>query len=334
MSNPLIRLVVGAAAGALLLSATTDAQAGKWRIATLAPSGSAWMKILNEGAAAISSATNGAVSIKYYPNGVQGDERAVVRKMRLGQLDGAALTSVGLSMIVPSIRVLELPRMFKNARQMRCVRAWMWGRFRRRFKRKGYVLGEPGEVGAIYFYSKQPIKNLAQLKKHRVWLWGEDRLVREMFKTLNVNGRPMGVPRVLPALQQGKINAFYASPTAAVALQWYTKAKYVTSMPMSYAIGASVIRKSVYNKLSPEHKKLQKQLTKKFGKKMRRTIRRQERKSRAAYAGRIRTITTPPAMVSNFDTAAKKVWEELVGKLYSKRDLDAVIQYRDTKCKQ
>jgi TRAP-type C4-dicarboxylate transport system substrate-binding protein len=288
------------------------------------------MKILNEGAAVLKDKVG--VDIKYYPNGVQGDERAVVRKMRLGQLDGAALTSVGLSMIVPSIRVLELPRMFRSAKQMRCVRAWMWGRFRRRFKRKGYVLGEPGEVGAIYFYSQHAIKSLGDLKNHKVWLWSEDRLVRRMFKKLNINGKPMGVPRVLPALQQGKINAFYGSPTAAVALQWYTKARYVTSMPMSYAIGASVIRKSVYDKLSKDQKKLQKSITKTFGSKMRRTIRRQEAKSRRAYAGRIKTVTTPPAMVKNFDTAAHQVWDDLVGNLYSKSDLAAVKKYRDTKC--
>ena len=65
------------------------------RIATLAPRGSAWMKILERGAQEVEKATEGRIKIKYYPNGVQGDERDVIRKMRLGQLDGASVTSVG-----------------------------------------------------------------------------------------------------------------------------------------------------------------------------------------------------------------------------------------------
>ena len=114
------------------------------RIATLAPRGSSWMKTLERGAAEIEKETQGRVTTKYYPNGVQGDERDVIRKMGLGQLDGAAVTSVGLSLVYEGIRVLELPRMFASVEEMDYVRGKMWPYFRKKFAKKGFVLGRAG----------------------------------------------------------------------------------------------------------------------------------------------------------------------------------------------
>jgi len=317
------------AVSALTIGTAKQARAEEWRIATLAPKGSVWINILEQGAAEIETKTQGRIKIKYYAGGVQGDERDVVRKMRLGQLDGAALTSVGLSMISQSIRVLELPRMFKDRKEMYYVRAMMWPTFQRRFKKRGFRLGAPGDVGPIYFYSTKPVDNLDALRNSKVWMWGDDEIVRRMYKKLKINGKPMGVPNVLPALSTGKINAFYGSPVAAVSLQWYSKANYVTSMPMSYAIGASVILEKVFLKATPEDQKLQESIAKAWGKKLRSNVRTQNRKAKAAMSGRVKTITTPADMVRDFDTAAKEVWAELVGTLYSKRDLDRVIKYRD-----
>ncbi len=317
------------AAGVMLGGVANSAQADVWRIATLAPPGSVWMKILTKGAAAIDTATAGRIKIKYYAGGVQGDERDVIRKMRLGQLDGGALTSVGLSMISQSLRVIELPRMFNSRREMAYARARMWGTFRRRFLKKGFVLGDPGEVGPIYFYSKKKITSLSDLRNHKVWMWTDDKLVREMYRKLNVRGVPLGVPEVQPALAGRKINAFYTSPVAAVSLQWYSKVRYVTSMPLSYAIGASVVTKKAWDKASDADRKTQKALAKKFGKTLRRNVRRQTRKAKAAMSSSVTTIETPAAMVAEFDAGAHKVWCSLLGSVYSKRDLQRVIKYRD-----
>ena len=324
------KLLTGAIAAGLMLSfGAGTAHAEKWRIATLAPPGSVWMKILNEGAAHLEKDTQGRVGIKYYAGGVQGDERDVIRKMRLGQLDGGAMTSVGLSMISQSVRVIELPRMFNSRREMAYARARMWGTFRRRFLKKGFELGDPGEVGPISFYSKKKITALGQLRGHKVWMWTDDKLVREIYKFLNIRGIPLGVPEVQPALAGGKIDAFYTSPVAAVSLQWYSKVKFVTSMPLSYAISASVITTKAWDRISDADKKTQRALAKKYGKKLRKNVRRQTRKARAAMSSSVTTVETPAAMVAEFDAAAQKVWCSLIGSVYSKRDLQRVLKYRD-----
>lgn len=322
------RLVGCALAAALLFGLTTSARADTWRIATLAPDGSSWMKVLGRGAKEIKKATDGRVQLKYYTGGVQGDEKDAVRKMQVGQLDGAALTSVGLSQIVPSIRVLELPRLFQSEEELDYVRSKMWPIFRRRFAKKGYYLGVPGEVGYIYLYSNDPIKSRSDLGKLKMWRWTDDKLVRAMFKKLGVNGVPMGVPDVLPALNTGRINACYSSPYAMVALQWYTKVKYTTSEPLSYGIAATVIKKDKWDQLSSSDEKRIEKIYRVQGRLLRRIIRKDNRKAKKTLARTIETVKTPNNLVELLDENAREVWKEQAGKIYKQSDLAKVLSYR------
>jgi len=330
MKSALNRVMGVAAAAAVLIGAAGAAQAEEWRIATLAPDGSAWMKILGRGAEELSKATTGRVSIKYYPGGVQGDEKDVVAKMQLGQLDGGAFTTIGLSMVDESIRVIELPMLFKNVEEMDYVRKKMWPTFQARFEKKGYRLGEPGDVGFLYFYSANPIKSIEDLTRAKVWLWGEDKIVKAMFRKMGVNGVPMGVPDVLPALNTGRINACYASPLAAVALQWYTKVKYSTSMPMAYGIGSTIVRKAVWEKMSAEDKVVADKVFRIQAQKLRKVVRQDnERAFKAVTRAGVKVIETPATMVAEFEKRSQEVWQEMAGKIYSKEDLALVLKYRD-----
>src|SRR6185369_11901336 len=198
-----------AAVGALALATAKPAAAGdtEIRLATLAPSGSPWMEVLNKAQAEIKEKTGGRVTLKYYEGGQQGDERDFVRKIGLGQLDGAAITSIGLAMIDESIRVLELPMMFQSAEELDYVADKMWPYFQKKFEKKGYKLNDRGEVGWVYFMSKNKVESLADLKNAKVWQWGDDQIVAAMYRKLNISGVPLGVPEVDAGLTSGKINA-------------------------------------------------------------------------------------------------------------------------------
>jgi TRAP-type transport system periplasmic protein len=321
----------GCALGAalLLLATATTASASELRIATLAPDGSAWMKILAKGAEEVKSATAGRVTFKYYPGGVQGDEKEAISKMQLGQLDGAAVTATGLALIDESVRVLELPMLFSTVEELDYVRGKMWPTFQARFEKKGFKLGEPGDVGFVYLYSNHEIKALGDVGKAKVWLWSEDKIVRALFKKLGVDGVPMGVPDVMTALNTGRIDACYASPLAAVALQWYTKVKYSTSMPMSYGISSTVFKLATWNKLPAEDQKLVAKVTKVQGSKLRKIVRKDNlRALKSMTRGGVKVVESPPAMVAQFDKLSQEVWKEQVGKIYSQEDLDSVLKYR------
>jgi TRAP-type C4-dicarboxylate transport system substrate-binding protein len=329
----MIRLtsLVSVAAVATLASVTpARAENVEIRLATLAPSGSPWMEVLDKAQAEIKTKTGGRVTLKYYPGGQQGDERDFVRKIGLGQLDGAAVTSVGLAMIDESIRVLELPMMFQSAEELDYVADKMWPYFQKKFEKKGYKLNDRGEVGWIYFMSKSKVETLADLKGQKLWMWGDDQLVGAMFKKLGLNGIPLGVPEVDAGLTSGKINACYGSPLAATALQWSTKVKYMTSMPMSFAIGATVVSTKSLNKISAEDQKTVETIGKAGSKKLRKVIRKANEDSKSAMTRKgITVVQTPVAMVSDFEKNAQEVWKELVGKVYTQAELDMVLKYRD-----
>jgi TRAP-type C4-dicarboxylate transport system substrate-binding protein len=318
------------AAVAALASAQSAHAETEIRLATLAPSGSPWMKVLSKAQAEIKKETAGRVNIKYYPGGQQGDERDFVRKIGLGQLDGAAITSVGLAMIDESIRVLELPMMFQSVEEVDYVADKMWPYFQKKFEKKGFRLNDRGDVGWIYFMSKQKVESLNDLKGQKLWMWGDDQLVGAMFKKLGLNGVPLGVPEVDAGLTSGKINAAYGSPVAAVALQWYSKVKYMTSMPMSFAIGATVISNDALKKISPEDQKIVEDIGKANAKKLRKVIRKANEDAKGTMTRKgITVVNTPVTMVDEFTKDSQEAWKELTGKIYSKEELDMVLKYRD-----
>ena len=300
------------------------------RVATLAPSGSPWMQVLDKAADEIKTKTSGRVTMKYFEGGQQGDERDFVRKIKLGQLDGAAVTAIGLAMIDESIRVLELPMMFDSAEELDYVADKMWPYFQKKFAAKGFKLNDRGEVGWIYFLSKNKVESLNDLKGQKLWMWGDDQLVGSMFKKLGLNGVPLGVPEVDAALTSGKINAAYGSPVAAVALQWYSKIKYMTSMPMSFAIGATVISLDSLKKMSAEDQKTVEDIGKANAKKLRKVIRKANEDAKGTMTRKgITVVQTPVTMVDEFTKDSQEAWKELVGKIYTKEELDMVLKYRD-----
>ena len=306
------------------------AQGTELRLATLAPSGSPWMEVLDKAADETKNKTAGRVTLKYFEGGQQGDERDFVRKIKLGQLDGAAVTAVGLSMIDESIRVLELPMMFESAEEFDYVADKLWPYFQKKFEAKGFRLQDRGEVGWIYFLSKNKVEKLSDLQGQKLWMWGDDRLVGAVFKKLGLNGVPLGVPEVDAALTSGKIDACYSSPVAAVALQWYSKVKFMTSMPMSFAIGATIVSNEAYKKVTPQDAKLIEDISRANAKKLRKVIRKANEDAKGTMSRKgVQVIQTPVAMVDEFTKAASELWNELAGKIYSKEELKMVLDARD-----
>jgi len=327
--NVLITLaaLAGLAGGARVAAADNV----ELRMATLAPTGSRWEKTLTDGGNQIGKATENRVTVKYYADAGQGDERDYIRKINAGQLDGAAVTSVGLAMIDPSIKVLELPMMFETIEEMDYVRKKMWKHFQKKFEKKGFQLGEPGDVGWVYFLSKNKVSALKDLKNQKVWMWADDAVVKAMYSKLGVSGVPLGVPEVEANLTAGKINACYGPPLAAMTLGWTPpKIKYMTSMPMAYSIGATVIKLDSLKKLSQDDFKKVEKITKKISKGLMKAVRKDNTESQKQMKRKgVTVVDTPADMIADFRTAAEAVWKELAGKVYSQGELDDVLKYRD-----
>ena len=227
-------------------------QAFTFKIATLSPDGSVWMEKMREGATEIETKTNKRVSFKFYPGGVMGDDNSVLKKMRFNQLNGAALTSGGLSTVYPDIQLYSLVLKFNSLAEIDYVRQKMDAKIVAGLNQKGMTALGFAELGLSYLMSTQPIRNLADIKNQKAWAPDNNKLVFNAQKTLGVSPIPLAMGDVLMGLQTGMINVGAASPVGALALQWQTKIKYVNNLPMSYVFGVLAVNKKDFDKLSKE----------------------------------------------------------------------------------
>jgi TRAP-type C4-dicarboxylate transport system substrate-binding protein len=223
------------------------------KIATLAPEGSAWMNLFHKWQAKVEQRSEGRIKVKFYAGGVMGDEKDVIRKMKAGQLSGAAITGIGLAMINPEVRALEAARTYQ---ELDHARERLDPLLRKKFDEKGYLLMGWGDVGPVHIFSQRPIRSLDDLRQTKLWQFGDDPLTKQTFDALGLHGVPMGVPEVLPSLATGAIDAFFGSPLSTMALQWSSHARYVTSAVIGMATGATVLTKVAWSQVEPRDQQI------------------------------------------------------------------------------
>lgn len=224
------------------------------RFATIAPEGSAWMETMHAIDKELSEQSGGEVSFKFYPNMSMGDEKDVIRKIRLGQLNGAGFTGNGLGEILPELRILELPYLFKNEAEIDYVVSELTPYFEQKLADRGFILLGWADIGWVYFLSNEPVVNPDDLKEQNVWSWAGDPLADAFFKELDNTPIPLSITDVHMSLQTGLINTVYCSPLAALVMQWFTKVKYISDIPFTNAIGAVLIDRKTFDKLESDQK--------------------------------------------------------------------------------
>ncbi|NOX08258.1 MAG: ABC transporter substrate-binding protein [Gammaproteobacteria bacterium] len=252
----------------MLPAHATETKTYTLKFATLAPSGTTWMNLLEEWAAEVKEKTHGQIIFKFYPGGVQGDEPDVLRKIRFGQLQGAAFSGYGIGNIYSPARIMEIPFLFDDHAEIDMVRHHFMPDFERGFRKNGYELLGWMEIGFVRFFSKEPIYNMDDLKNRRIWLWQGDRLGEAFFKASGLAPVPLSIIDVFTSLSTGLLDTVYSTPLASIAMQWYTKTKYVTNVPMLNAMGAIVVSNRFFNKLPTDLQKILKDSGKIIGERL------------------------------------------------------------------
>ncbi len=219
------------------------------KFATLAPVGSTWMNIIAEWAGKVDKESQGRLKFKLYPGGVSGDEPDMLRKIRFGELNGAAMTGHGIGYIYSPARVLEMPFLFRTYGEVDYVRAKMMPEIRAGFRKNNYELLGWMEVGFVRFFSRTPIRSIDDLKKRRIWLWEGDPLGMAVFSASDISPVPLPITEVFTSLSTGLIDTVVAPPLGAIALQWFTKTPYMTEIPMADGIGGLVVSSKFFDKL-------------------------------------------------------------------------------------
>jgi len=240
-----------------LLSCMTATQAKTFKIATLSPDGSDWMQKMRAGAKEIKQKTNSRVKFKFYPGGVMGNDQAVLRKIRIGQLHGGAMGGSSLLKANPDYSIYGLLLTYKNQGEINYIRKSIDPIIKKGFEKGGYVILGMAESGFVYsMSSKQPISSAAQLRQQKVWTPSNDKSGQETLKSFGVTAIPLPYGDVLAGLQTGLIDTVAMSPIGAIALQWYTQIKYITDMPLLYSFGILTINNKSFKKIKTGDQKI------------------------------------------------------------------------------
>lgn len=234
----------------LLLIPTAQLHATSLKIATLVPDGTSWMNMLRSGAREIEQRTEGRVKLRFYPGGVMGNDNSVLRKIRVGQLHGGALTAGGLAAVYPDIQIYSLPFLFRSFAEVDYVRERMDPELIAGLEKAGFISYGFSEGGFAYLMSQLPLASVEQLLERKIWTPEGDQISLGAFRSIGISPVPLPLTDVLTGLQTGLIDTVGSSPTGAIALQWHTRVKHVADIPLIYLYGTLVIRKQALNKLS------------------------------------------------------------------------------------
>ena len=243
----------------LLLSLTVlppATAATTFKIASIAPDGTSWMREMRAGAEEIKNRTNGRVEFRFYPGGIMGNDNSVLRKMRVGQLHGGALTGGGLAMIYPEAQVYTIPFIFRDYAEVDYARKAMDPVLLAGMKERGYVSFGISEGGFAYLMSNSPVGGIDELKGLKVWVPEGDEISRAAFEASGISPISLPLTDVLTALQTGLIDTVASSAMGAIALQWHTRVKHLTFSPLMYLYGSMVVSAKQFEQLNGADQKI------------------------------------------------------------------------------
>ena len=243
---------------ALLVSGLANAAVLK--IATVAPEGSSWMKDMRASAKEIQELTEGRVQIKYYGGGVMGNDTKVLGKIRIGNMQGGAFTPSALQKIYPEIGLYGLPLTFDSNEEVAYVRARLDQTIKDGLAEAGFISFGFAAGGFAVIMSNKPVTSLSDLKGKKVWVPEGDTISYASMKALSLSPVTLPLTDVLTGLQTGLIDIVAMSPIGALVLQWHTKVKFITDLPLLYTMGFMAIDKKAFNKISPADQEIVRQV--------------------------------------------------------------------------
>lgn len=298
----------------ICMAVTFPAAAGRTlKIATLSPDGSYWMNKMREGADAVKEKTGSRVTIKFYPGGVMGDDRSVIRKMRIGQLHGGAVVSGSISDFYPDCQVYGLPFIFESFDEVDHVRSIMDQRIIDGFEKGGLTILGLAEGGFAYIMSQKPVLTIEDLQKHKVWAPDNDPMILDAAQNFGVKPIPLGLADVRAGLQTGLIDAIAAPPIGTVVLQWHTQVKYVMDYPFLYTYAALAVDSRAFSKIDPNDRKIVREILGKMFEDI-------DHQNRADNISAIETlkkqgiefISPSESQIANWKQKASKIPEQLI----------------------
>ncbi len=312
MHTPLWKKIASAVLLGLLALNTSWSQAAEksLRIGSLVPKNSLYHRQLLDIADSWRTAQGSGAKYLVYPDGSQGGEAEMARRMRIGQLQGALLSVVGLREIEPSIAALQsMPLLFRSWEEVDYVREKMRPAMEKKFLDKGFVVLAWGDAGWVRFFSKEAAVRPDDYKRMKFFAWGSEPDQQAIMKSLGYTPVPLETTDILPAIQTGMINVVPSTPYFALATQVYNTAPHMLEINWAPIVGALVVTRKAWDDMSPAVQQAVRTASDKAGAQIRTKARQEVEEAVDAMKKRGLTVHKPNA-------DQMKEWNELAEKLY------------------
>ena len=234
----------------LVVLGAPAAFAADFKIATIAPEGTAWMKQMRDGAREVKTRTNGRVNFKFYGGGVMGNDKKVLRKIRIGQLHGGMFTPSSMADVYPNMQLYGLPLVFNTIEEVEYVRQRMDPILKQGLEDAGFVSFGWADGGFARIMSNVPVTGVESLQGRKVWVPEGDLITYSAMAALGLSPVTLPMTDVMTGLQTGLIDIVGSSPVGAVVMQWHTKVRYITDVPLIYLMGFMVVGKQYFDKIA------------------------------------------------------------------------------------
>jgi TRAP-type C4-dicarboxylate transport system substrate-binding protein len=326
---PIVVALVGAAA------APAAAQTITVKMATLVPENSSWFLTLKDVADKWNKASGGKVRVILYPGGRQGDDPDVVRKMNLGTLNAGVLTSVGVAEIDKSVYALGIPMAFTGYEEVYAVLDKMRPQLEGSLEAKGFVVLNWADGGWVQFFAKSAIRTPDDMRKLKLFVWAGDTKTVEIWKNLKFDPRPAPSTELVTGLQTGLFEVFGAPPQVAVITRYYENAKFLLDMKWGLLLGATVIKKDVWERIPADIRPTLLQIARDAGKKLQDDIRQSGARDVEAMKKAGLTVITPDAKtIDLWRRTAETAYPLIRGGVVPEAAFDAALRFRDEYRKQ
>jgi TRAP-type C4-dicarboxylate transport system substrate-binding protein len=294
------------------------------RVATLAPQASPWGKVFTAWQKGIKAASNGALEIQFFYGNQQGDEVAMVGKMRTRQLDGAAITATGLAQIYKSVLVLQMPGLFPDWGSLDTTRNTMRPELDAAFDKEGFKIIGWGDVGIAHLMTKGfEVHTPTDLKHKNCFFLSGDPIESTFYQVVgDVNPKQLTVPEILPALTAGTINVVNAPALASEQLQWSSLLDHINTAPSGIGIGALVFTSSKINSLPADLQKLVIDTGNNTGNALTQSIRNQDNLSFARLKGRMAAYEPSAPEQDQWKALFKQTRDRLRGSTFDPKIFD------------
>jgi TRAP-type C4-dicarboxylate transport system substrate-binding protein len=315
---------------AVTIAAPAQAAQTVVKMATLAPEGSSWYRVLQEMGEEWRKASGGAVVLRIYPGGVAGDEDAMIRKMRVGQIQAAAITGIGLAYLDRSFYALHIPMMYASDEEFDYVRDRYAPVLEKHMTEKGFVVLNWGDAGWVHFFSKTPVVTPAEAKALKLFMWSGDTTLLQLYKETGFHPVPLSTTDLLPSLQTGMVNGFSSTPLASLAFQWFGLAPNMADLRYAPLTGATVIEKKAWEKIPAELRPKLLEASRAAGKKLRVEIRRLNQEALAVMVKNgLKVHDVPPEVQAQWRKMVEDIHPRVRGNIMPAEAFDAVKGYRD-----